>query len=59
MTIIHLAKVSIKGIWRQLTKVWGGRQESRICKINSPGSGEKVLLLSFSRVIEDCWKVNR
>ena len=56
--IIHLPKVSIKGIWRQLTEVGGGREESRIGKINSPRSGEKVLLLSFSRVIEDSRKVN-
>ena len=57
--IIHLPKVSIKGIWRQLTEVGGGREEGRISKINSPGSGEKILLLSFARVIEDCRKVNR
>ena len=55
---IHLAKISIKSIWRQLTKMWGGREESRISEINSPRPGEKVLLLPFSRVIEDCRKVN-
>jgi hypothetical protein len=54
----YLAKVSIKSIWRELTKMWGGREKSRIGEINSPGSGEEVLLLPFSRVIEDCRKVN-
>ena len=56
--IIHLPKVSIKGIWRQLTEVGGRREESRIGEINSPGSGEKILLLSFSRVIKDSRKVD-
>ena len=56
--IIHLPKVSIKGIWRQLTEVGGGREESRISEINSPRSGEKILLLPFSRVIEDSRKVD-
>ena len=40
--IIHLAKISVKSIWRQLTEVRGGREESRIGEINSPGSGEKI-----------------
>ena len=57
-TILHLAEITIKSIWWQLTQMWRGREKSRIGKVNSPGSGEKVLLLSLSRVVEDSRKID-
>ena len=54
----HLAKVPIESIGGKLTKMRGRGEESRISKVNSPRSSEKILLLSLPRVVEDSWEVN-